>query len=143
MHMRLNLSRRLLLATLLAAAGCGRSPALHPVKGRVSYLGKPLSFGIVMFQPPAGGPSTGEIRPDGAFELEIPGVGIGAVAGRHQIIVLCYESQDPQRATIPTEGEPTLGRLLIPARYSQYETSGLTRVVPDETSAPVILELTD
>ena len=135
-----DLLRCMILTVLLGAMGCNKGPALHPVTGTVSYRGQPLRFGLVMFQPAAGSPSSGQIRPDGSFELEIPGIGRGAVAGRHAIVVLCRENQAPQGSA--EKGESAPGRPLIPARYARYETSGLERNVPAESTAPVILELT-
>src|SRR5690348_16271909 len=59
---------------LLAVTGCGsnggKAPGKTvPVKGTVTYQGKPLTKGTVRFEPDAGPEAEGEIRPDGTYEL--------------------------------------------------------------------------
>lgn len=130
-----------LLLVVISVTGCGRHRALAPVHGKVSYQGKPLGFGTVMFQPESGQPATGIIQPDGTFRMITHGEGDGAAVGKNQIRIACYEGQDPSHEFVP--GQPTLGRLLIPARYLLCETSGLTTTVQPGANEPLVLELTD
>ena len=115
------------IAMLVVAAGCGQRPTLVPVSGRVSLAGKPLGFGSVMIQPAAGPAARATIQPDGTFTAGTFGPGDGAIAGPATVRVACYEGQQP--GAPPHAGEPSLGKSLIPARYTQFETSGITVTV--------------
>lgn len=128
------------LALLLAAlAGCsdGR-PTLVPVTGKVLLDGKPLTFGSVMFQPDWGPPATGEIGPDGTFELSTFEAGDGAAIGRNRVRVTCFEGQ--QTVSDNPNEEMVLGRPLIPEKYNTIDRSGI--VIEIESSgelAPIEL----
>jgi hypothetical protein len=128
------------LIVLVALAGCDRGPTVVPVQGRVLYNGKPLEFGSVMFQPPRGQPAVGDIGPDGAFTLSTFAPGDGAVVGNHKVRVACYESQRP--GTVKGPGEQSLGKLLIPMKYTLFDQSGLTAEVREEGTEPFVFELT-
>lgn len=121
-------------------AGCQRGPTVVPVEGRVTYEGKPLEFGTVTFQPPQGQPAKGKIQSDGTFTLSTFAPGDGAVVGTHKVRITCYESQ---RAPVAASGERTLGKLLIPRRYTLFDQSGLTAEVKPQGNEPLWFELTD
>jgi hypothetical protein len=124
--------------------GCGSSPELAPAGGKVSYKGKPLAFGTVVFQHELGGqPSQADIQPDGSFVMGTFEAGDGARIGPNRVAIYCYESQDPARAAARKAGEQTLGRLLIPQRYAMFNTSGITVEVKPEANEPFVFELTD
>ena len=55
----------------LLAAGCGgpSRPETVPVSGRVTYQGKPVPMGQIMFYPDQGRPATGAIDADGNYRL--------------------------------------------------------------------------
>jgi hypothetical protein len=136
---------RLLGAGAIAVAlvgvvvGCGPQRPLVPVHGRVLLDGEPLAFGGVSFLCESGQPATARIQPDGTFVLAVDGEGPGAVAGRNQVLVTCYEGQRPAAAS--AAGESPLGKLLIPERYTAYETSGLVIEVHRNLELPVVLNL--
>src|SRR5436190_15065410 len=65
MQLRLTSRFALPLFTLVILAGCNHGPKMTPVTGKVIYNGRPLEFGVVMFQPPSGQPAQGKIQPDG------------------------------------------------------------------------------
>ena len=117
----------LLVACLAVETGCGRRPALAPVSGRVTLDGRPLGFGSVMIQPTAGPAARGRIQPDGSFTVGTFAPGDGAIVGPATVRVACYEQQRPGAAA--QQGEPTLGKSLIPEKYTQFETSGITTTV--------------
>lgn len=125
---------------IVVFAGCKRNPDTVPVTGKVLYNGQPLTFGSVTFQPARGQAARGEIHSDGTFELSTYRRGDGAVAGSHKVRVACYESQDPARPKGP--GEQTLGRSLIPLKYTLLDQSGLTAKVTADTSEPIVFNLT-
>jgi len=117
----------LLVACLVCDVGCGRRPTLVPVSGRVTLDGKPLGFGSVMIQPVAGPAARGTIRPDGSFAVGTFSPADGAIVGPASVRVACYEQQRPGAS--PPQGELALGKSLIPEKYTQFETSGITATV--------------
>jgi hypothetical protein len=78
---------------LLVSCGCGSSPradgsAIVPVKGKVTYKGKPLTEGSITFEPDDfGREAHGSIKPDGTFVLTTFKEGDGAVRGLHRVAV--------------------------------------------------------
>ena len=82
---------RMLVALSLATAvlaGCSKNGGLitAPVKGKVTFKGKPLPNGTVMFVPGEGPAATGEIGSDGAYRLTTGSID-GAVLGNHKISI--------------------------------------------------------
>ena len=117
----------LLTVCFVCDTGCGRRPTLVAVSGRVTLDGKPLAFGSVMIQPTGGPAARGTIRPDGGFTVGTFATGDGAIVGPATVRVACYEQQRP--GAPPPQGELALGKSLIPEKYTQFETSGLTATV--------------
>lgn len=124
-------SLRLTALTIVAVVlvGCGHRPELAPVRGTVRFRGKLLTFGSVMFQPASGQPARGTIRPDGSFQLSTYAEGDGAATGEHRIRITCYARQNPQSNAATLRREPGLGKLLIPEKYTFFDTSNLTATV--------------
>jgi hypothetical protein len=128
---------------LCLTVGCGGGgPELVPVEGKVLYNGQPLEFGSVMFQPANGPMARGQIEPDGTFTLET-GDDTGAVVGKHQVRITCFETQRPGAQLEMTDGgEPGVGKSLIPRKYTSLATSQISvDVTPDQE--PIVIELTD
>lgn len=125
----------------ILAVGCERGPTVVPVTGSVKYHGKPLEFGTVMFQPAQGQPARGTIQPDGSFTISTFKEGDGATVGLNRVRISCYESQRPQAT--PQVGEQSLGKLLIPQRYTLFDQSGLTADVKESGNEPFVFELSD
>jgi hypothetical protein len=138
--MRLRFESRFALAmfTLVCLAGCNRGPKMTPVTGKVNYNGRPLEFGVVMFQPPSGQPAQGEIQPDGTFSLSTYRWNDGVVLGKHKVRIAYYESMRPGVAK--GSGERTLGKPLVPEKYTLFDQSGLTADV-DENNHEFTFEL--
>ena len=78
---------------LIACSGCGEDGkaapvSTVPVKGMVRYKGRPLTRGVIQFEPASiGREASGEIQPDGTFTLSTYGTGDGAVLGPHRVAV--------------------------------------------------------
>lgn len=77
---------------LLPCAGCGSKAGTFaattvPVKGKVTYQGKPLTKGTIKFEPDSGREAHGEINSDGSFVLTTFKEGDGAVPGLHRVAV--------------------------------------------------------
>ncbi|HEX4412922.1 MAG TPA: hypothetical protein VH107_04785 [Lacipirellulaceae bacterium] len=139
---RTDFTARFLGVVLMAfslVTGCHRGPAMVPVSGKVLYNGKPLEFGTVTFQPPHGQPARGDIQPDGTFTLSTYRLNDGAVLGKHKVRVACYESQRP--GTVKAPGEASLGKLLIPSKYTFFEQSGLSAEIHEGENPPLVFEL--
>jgi hypothetical protein len=124
--MRINPPRRILLAALCCGvcwgcgtAGSGTMPPLIPVKGKVTYKGSPVTKGTIKFQPDGyGRPATAKLQPDGTFVLGTNKEGDGVVAGHHQVSIKDTGSHPAKE--------------LIPKKYTQRNTSGLTADVDAE-----------
>jgi len=142
-HVRASYQRygwTLVLFLLATLPGCNRGPAVVPVTGKVVYNGNPLGFGSVTFQPTSGQQARGEIQADGSFQLSTFSLNDGAVPGAFKVKVACYDSQNPKAAK--AAGEQGLGKLLIPRKFTTFNTSGLTADVKESGNEPFVFELT-
>jgi hypothetical protein len=109
---------------LLLAAGCGSDPAqpeLVPVCGKVSFHGRPLTGGTIVFAPDpvrgGRGPlGIATIGNDGRYVLRSDGKP-GIVPGWHRITIC---------GATPLTGS---GDATLPGRYTDPEHSGLSREV--------------
>jgi hypothetical protein len=110
-------------ASVLLAVGCADDrPRTAPVEGVVTYLGKPVPNGTVVFVPESGPSATGEIGPDGRYQLTTFTKGDGAVPGPHRVMIAAL---DDMKDRLPEDRSP-LPPPIIPTRYSDYRASGLT-----------------
>ncbi|MCO6047118.1 hypothetical protein NG895_24740 [Aeoliella sp. ICT_H6.2] len=128
----------LLGPSLLVIAGCGASDEYAPVSGQVFYKGQPLNTGVVMFQPASGPIARGRIQSDGTFQLETLGEAPGARIGENKVRISAR-----QAPADPNAAEVGLGKLLIPRRYTDFSTSGLTIEVEPDRTEPYVFRLTD
>jgi hypothetical protein len=124
----MSILRYFLPLMLVAAIGCGDG-RVHlptaPVVGTVTYQGKPLGGGRIIFFHPSGQAAGADIAANGAFEL-------AAFQGPNQVAIECFA---PERLGALPEGRATLqrGKSLIPDRYTEISTSGLKfEVTPGE-----------
>ena len=125
---------------LLSAVGCGNTSS-HPtvkVQGKVTYDGKPVPAGTVMFQPAEGvtqtadRPATGAIQPDGSYELSSFAAGDGAMPGEYDVAIVSFSGG-------PTPEEPNKPEVwTVPKRYSNPASSGLKQKV-DDSSDPLVV----
>jgi hypothetical protein len=128
--------------TLLLLVGCGDGRQYAPLKGQISFKGKPLDNGIILLQPvaEAGAPmGRGEIQPDGSFEIHTDEIGPGGGVGEKRIRVWGV----PREQTDASLGETTTGRSLLPERYNNHASSGLKVEVQAENNPPLVLDLVD
>jgi len=128
-------------ALLLATCGCGGGTA--DVSGKVTFKGKPVTYGTVMILGPSGVPVSGAINPDGTFTVR--GVSRGAAkvavssprppgapdaAARPKPGGRDAEDEDkiprPQTAVDPAAAA---GWMLLPERYGDPAKSELTHDV--------------
>ena len=86
-------------------SGCSADPnmpKLGKVSGKVTYQGKPLDAGRVVFTPVAGKggaadqSATGEINSDGTYEMTTYNTGDGAVLGQLIVTVVDQQGEMPK-----------------------------------------------
>lgn len=125
-----------LVLTLSVAGGC-RSPAEQTtVTGAVTFDGKPLPRGVVVFVPTeargGGYPVLAQIQPDGRFAVARDAEGRLHMAGDYMVTVSARESDGE------ADGFETASSSLIPGRYSDHTASGLRATIragePNELS---------
>jgi hypothetical protein len=117
---------------LLLLPGCKKSEALTPVSGLVSFRGRPLMGGTIVFTPDperggTGPMAYGEIGSDGRYSLHT-GADAGAVSGWHRITIAAS-------AQIPAEPAA------LPAKYQDPEQSGQRAEVKPGHSNTIDLNL--
>lgn len=159
--MEMSAARRAMMALALAGCtlgGCDSGPKYEHAKvhGKVTYQGKPVTLGSVLFVPieaPKEGssmqPASGSINPDGTYELKSE-ADAGAILGEHKVIVIAIDGGQPEAEPAPKDGAPGPApsaskvkfKTLVPRKYSDLTTTPLTRkvVVGDNT---IDIELTD
>jgi hypothetical protein len=101
----------------ILASGCGSE--LAPVKGQVTFDGKPLNAGTVTFYPVTDGTPGYASVVDGNYAART-GTKAGLKPGEYRVTVTAY---GPLPASSRFKEEPP--PLLTPLRYSRPETSGL------------------
>jgi hypothetical protein len=126
-------------ATLLAAAGCGRSgPTLAAVEGTLRWRGKPVSLVQVIFVPDedkgARGPrSTAVTDSNGRFQLSCDNGQPGAVVGPHRVVVFVSSHRTDTRAPKGAERSaapaPAPEAPSLPPEYMAAATTPLVREV--------------
>lgn len=117
--------------TLLGCGGQGGDPSA-PVSGRVTFDGKPLTAGEVIFVAENGKRSKGNISADGSFKLASPSGGDSPVGPSYVCVTALQPAPSGDRYAAPVS--------LIPARFGQPEQSGMTwDVQPD--GSQVLIEL--
>lgn len=127
---------------LVVATGCGKltTSSMAPVRGKVSYKGKPLTMGTIVFAPDALKGSTGPlahatIQTDGSYALQ-SGDTFGAVVGWHRVTVSAVEVSPVapgERFMVP--------RSLVPEKYRDPELSGLACEVKAGQENPINFNL--
>lgn len=123
------------LFALTGLVGCGSdSPHVVPVKGKISYQGKPLTSGTVMLVPEGSGfGATGQIQPDGSFTLTSFKQNDGAAPGKYKVTVEVF----PEAAAGgPATGLPGMEfgpneKPPIPIDYSNAATTKLQALIND------------
>ena len=114
----------LLCLGLTLLPGCGPSGLpTAPVRGKITYNGRPVPNGTVISRPAGDAPSaTGDIKPDGSYELTTYVDGDGAVLGKHELMIMAVEDNS---GLLPEQRSATPA-LIVPAKYTSFDTSGLT-----------------
>ena len=140
---------RIFLSSLLLGllAGCGQArsdrPATYPVTGTVRHAGAPVEGATVNFQLVDGSRSAiGITGADGTYALTTFTADDGALPGEYRVSVMKLESPPPPTAVsdddenyVPPEMRkeppPQPPKNLLPKKYADVQTSGLTAVVEE------------
>lgn len=119
----------LVVLMCLMFSGCGGSGIeTAAVSGTVTFDGKPVTEGTVLFQPEKGPGATGALDAQGHYVLRTKKRADGAPLGRNTVVILPL-------TTLGGPDSPTPGELVkrdfpnIPDKYRRAETSGLVREV--------------
>jgi len=134
---------------LVSAGGCGSNgPEMVPIRGEVIFNGEPLrdvTQGIVRYSPKQSGTAareaTARIQPDGSFEMTTFKKGDGVVAGEYNITVSAYSSPVLTREQTEAGVRGTGRKLMIPEKYLEAATSGLSDQVDADHSGFTRIEL--
>ncbi len=143
--------------TVSSLTGCGGGfdrfkkarPKTVAASGTVIYRNQPLADAIIVCFPTASGDkavaASAYSGTDGSFSLQAYPPDKGAVPGNYQVTIQKSE-EAPAAPTGPNAHDappPPKPRSLIPAKYGQIETSGLTLTIPDGGISDIKLELKD
>jgi hypothetical protein len=131
-----------LLAVVLAG-GCGRSGKPHTVavKGTVSYKGKPLTTGKVIFapvDPQKGRPGEGWIGGDGSFAISTFDPGDGVVPGDYIVMI---DPTPPPEESVDKKVKKAPA-VQFPKKYLKKESSDLKQSIAEKV-VDLKLELKD
>ena len=121
-------------AAIGIGAGCSsdQTPQTFPVQGKIVYKNsqRPLTMGTVLFES-AGEPkvqASGEIQPDGTFELASDLGKPGTVAGDHRVLISPPVLEAGQKP-------------VVHKRFTSYSTSGLKATVAAGSANALTLEV--
>lgn len=133
----------LLLLVTTVGLGCNRGPEMVPVNGIVTYKGKPLEYGSVMFQPMGvEGAQTARSSIDtaGNFSLTTETQDDGVVVGKSQVRITAFEAQRTN-AQGNQHQEMALGKSAVPRRFQNFATSGIVIEISPEMELPLTIDL--
>ncbi|MCI0701817.1 MAG: hypothetical protein L0241_12105 [Planctomycetia bacterium] len=126
------------LIAFCALVGCGGS-TVYPVKGTITFEGKPMKGGgSISFVPTGkqvGKTAGGEIKEDGTYELMTNKPGDGSMTGEFRVVITQVTEQEPENTGddgkgVPSKSPPSLPLAdRIPAIYSDTYQSPLTAKV--------------
>lgn len=136
---RLNFVQWSVLALAACAWGCSGGsdkwtearPQVYPAGGIVQYNGAPLEGATVVFRSEAEQKAAyGTTNAEGKFTLTTFEEGDGAVAGKHQVRITKIKTEiAPAPADPGADVVPPKETSLLPAKYADFKTSGLTTEV--------------
>jgi hypothetical protein len=142
----------------MVLTGCSGGPRLGKVSGRVTFNGKPVPTGTIMFYPDAGPAAVGAIGPDGTYTLATIKPGDGAVVGSHRVTIQAT-TVGPGSLVDPKSFEEEMqlaqrkdpkAKVLVPGKvdwivqekYSRPDTTDLTAtVLPGTNTIDFLLPL--
>jgi hypothetical protein len=129
----MTLSRSCVVALVLCPllAGCPDRPALGKLRGTVKLDNRPLARATLTFEATGARPATATVVNGEIVEATTYDTGDGVPVGQHRVAVDATEEAGASGAANPGDAKAPganymVGRSLIPARYNDPSTSGLT-----------------
>jgi hypothetical protein len=131
------------LCVLTAVAGCAgeEQASVFPVSGKVTYRGKPLDTGRVVFNPLGNGLelAEGDIQPDGSYRLKTESGAEGAAPGEYKVTVHAFTPGVGEEGVDANYKPP---KPLVPSKYLSMDASPLSKTVEKKENV-IDLALTD
>lgn len=127
-------------------------PAVVDVVGTVTHKQQPVEGATVLFVPADGGhAATGLTNATGKFQLRTFSPNDGAVPGQYTVAIFKYdmstanpELEDDLASELrPDNGEPVGPTPLLPARYAEASTSGISQEVSASGDNDFSFDLSD
>lgn len=118
-----------LALSFMLTLGCGEDapPELAEVTGKVTYKGKPVPGGMIVFLSEDGKRFVSPIKRDGSFSLKSPlGPVKAAVVTRQPSGDGMNDNERPAVREVPPLPPGTDPKSLPPKNYERFETSGLS-----------------
>lgn len=100
-------------------AGCGpKGPEMGQVSGTVTYKGKTLPTGTIVFIPEKEGSlmAIADIQADGTYVARTEQFGPGVPLGKHRVMISAFIDHGPEKSA----------EAILPEKYSSDRKSGLT-----------------
>lgn len=131
----------IVLTAVGAICGCSSEASVQgvmPVSGKVTYQGEAVEGATVIFTPEGDNRSASGITDtEGKYQLTTLQAGDGALPGSYKVTIYKTEEEDPisdeerQKYFHENQGRmpPVKMRELLPAKYKQPATAGLTAKV--------------
>jgi hypothetical protein len=131
----------LMVACLAADCGCRpKGPQTAPVGGKVTYAGKPVTEGTILFWSTNGATvASGQLGPDGSYRLTTHPNLEGAALGSHRVTIRAVKTLKPddlpnrpmdrELKGLAKDLNPALLKWLVPKRYEDRQASPLTAEV--------------
>lgn len=122
-----------LTALSLCLAGCGRDDGRNPLSGNVTFDGKPLPYGEIVFRPSKGPEGSATVR-DGKYSTAVGGQGI--TRGPNTVIVTGYAAE-PVASADETKVTETAPPLFVGYQLeSELSSETFDITVPADASTP-------
>jgi hypothetical protein len=144
--------KAILLLVIALTAGCSSGigndkwksarPRTVPAAGTITLNGAPLEGAQIVLIPAngkLGGSGVSDAK--GAFRLTTFPPDDGVVPGSYRVMIAKAELPENPDPDAPESTVPKFAKSLIPARYSNPETSGLTVEVPDSGDKEIVIAL--
>jgi len=134
---------------VLFLLGCGgedpwkkNRPKTVPASGTVTLNGKPLVDAQVVLVPTTGSTGcSGKSGDKGTFELAAFAPDPGVVPGSYKVMIVKSEFPNSPDPNAPENNKALYAKLLVPKKYTDPETSGLSVDIPEAGKKDIKFEL--
>src|SRR6476620_3867291 len=123
----------ILVAAAIVLTGCPNSrPATYRETGTVTMQGKPVAGAVITFVPTSheGQAASAITDSEGKYALTTWQAGDGARPGEYRVKV----SKKEQKIYVEKKTAPPPAKSLVPSKYLDESTSGLSHTVPNGSS---------